>query len=65
MKRGQKEHFVLVKPYGVYVKEGQFFRSQGGLVQPWGRSWRRLFAMSIEDARKKGERLRNKLPITT
>jgi hypothetical protein len=41
----------------VFVKETDFFVSQGGLVQLWGRRWRPIVAESIEDARSKGERL--------
>jgi NTP pyrophosphatase (non-canonical NTP hydrolase) len=38
----------------VFVKEREFFVSQGGDREPWGRSWREVEAESIEDARRKG-----------
>jgi hypothetical protein len=41
----------------VFVKETEFFVSQGGLVQEWGRRWRPIVAESFEDARAKGERI--------
>lgn len=37
----------------VYVKEGDFFRSQGGLIEPWGACWIGIDAASIDDARLK------------
>lgn len=51
-------HFVLVEPWAVYVKDADFFRQQGGHVQPWGRKWRPVTAASIEAARAIGEKLR-------
>lgn len=38
----------------VFVKAIDFFRSQGGFVQHWGRRWVPIVADSIDDARKKG-----------
>lgn len=38
----------------VFVKELEFFRSQGGFREDWGRNWVPIIANSIEDARKKG-----------
>lgn len=38
----------------VFVKDLEFFRSQGGFTEPWGESWVPIVATSIEDARKKG-----------
>lgn len=38
-----------------FVKEGEFFKEQGGLTKPWGKAWRPLRAASIEDARKLAE----------
>ena len=44
---------VHVGPTGsVFVKEREFFISQGGDRELWGRSWRPLEAGSIEDARR-------------
>lgn len=38
----------------VFVKEKDFFISQNGHTEPWGKDWVELEADSIEDARKKG-----------
>jgi hypothetical protein len=38
----------------VFVKEHDFFRSQGGFQEEWGKNWIPLVADSIEDAREKG-----------
>lgn len=55
---GPGDYYVLVHPWAVYVKEGEFFKSQGGLTAKWGQAWRCVRATSIEDARQKGEELR-------
>lgn len=48
-------YMVLVGPTGaVFVKALDFFRSQGGLREDWGRNWVPVTATSIEDARQKG-----------
>lgn len=47
------EYFVLVQGNTVYVKEGQFFRAQGGTTADWGKAWRAIDANSVEDARRK------------
>ena len=48
-------YMVLVGPGGsVFVKEQNFFRSQGGFEEDWGLSWQPVVATSIEDAREKG-----------
>ena len=41
----------------IFVKTEAFFIEQSGLSQKWGRCWQKIEAKSIEDARKKGERL--------
>ena len=46
----------------VFVKEADFFVSQGGLKEKWGLHWRLIFAASIEDARKVGHEI---LPMYT
>lgn len=57
------EHFILVNSAGVYVKEGSFFRSQGGMKEEWGQAWERVEADSIEHARQIGiVRRRNRFP---
>lgn len=39
----------------VFVKEYEFFKSQGGLDKPWGKHWKGpIEADSIEDARRIG-----------
>ena len=38
----------------VFVKELDFFRSQGGFTEDWGINWTPIIATSIEDAREKG-----------
>ena len=37
----------------VYVKEGNFFRQQGGLKEEWGKNWIGIEATSLSDARFK------------
>lgn len=49
------EYYVLRKPWGVYVKEADFFIRQGGAEEPWGRDWELVIAESIEDAREKAK----------
>lgn len=38
----------------VGVKEYEFFKSQGGLREEWGKHWAPVIATGIEDAREKG-----------
>lgn len=51
--------FVMSNPGGriVYVKSGDYFRSQGGLRETWGKAWAPIEAKSIDDARIIGERM--------
>jgi hypothetical protein len=51
-------HYVLAQPWAVYVKEGNFFKSQGGLVKEWGKDWVPVMAEGIEHARLIGEQMR-------
>ena len=62
MPRETAKYFVLIRTFQhpfeekkstVYVKEGNFFRSQGGLNEEWGASWVGIDAGSINDARLK------------
>lgn len=55
-------YFVSIRawqpPFGekkatVYVKDGGFFREQGGLTEEWGTHWIGIHAASIDDARLK------------
>lgn len=43
----------------IFVKEGEFFKEQGGLREPWGKAWIPVKASSIEDARQIGAKLLN------
>jgi hypothetical protein len=52
------EYFILVRPWAVYVKEGSFFRHQGGLTEDWGKDWVSVQAEGIEHARMIGEQIR-------
>lgn len=45
---------VLRQGNTVYVKDAEYFESQGGLKEKWGRNWIEIEADSIADARKKG-----------
>lgn len=56
--RRNAPYYVLVKPWAVYVKEGDFFRQQGGLTDDWGKQWMPVAAGSIEGARAMGEQMR-------
>ncbi len=49
--------YVHYNGASVFVKEGEFFKKQGGLRLGWGKAWRPLEADSIEDAREKGYKL--------
>lgn len=59
-------YMVVVNSGGaVFVKELEFFRSQGGFVMEWGQSWVPVVATSIEDARRIGcEKLPGAKPYT-
>jgi hypothetical protein len=55
-------YYVLIQVYTtpgrgkqatVYVKEGNFFRSHGGLTDTWGKNWIPMEADSLDDARLK------------
>ena len=47
-------YYVLTTDSNVSVKEGEFFRQQGGLSEPWGKNWQRIEACCLYDARRKG-----------
>jgi len=53
-------YFLLINEAGVYTKEGDFFVSQGGLKDEWGKSWEVTVATSLDDARQTGIALRRK-----
>lgn len=55
-------YYVIIRPFqhafrekmaNVYVKEGNFFRDQGGLTDDWGKNWIPIYATSLNDARLK------------
>jgi hypothetical protein len=50
-----ERYFVLIEDWAVYVKEGDFFESQGGLKEDWGKDWQCVYADGIEHARLLGE----------
>ena len=51
-------HYVLINEAGVYVKEVNFFKEQGGLTNEWGRKWEPIDAKNLHDARRVGIELR-------
>lgn len=53
---GCTDHYIIRNPgQAVFVKEGEFFVSQGGLTNEWGKTWKKIKARSIEHAREIGE----------
>lgn len=51
-------HFVHCNAgNALFVKEAAFFKEQGGLAEPWGRSWKPVVATSIGDARRQAARI--------
>lgn len=54
-------YYVLPRESGhSMVKEGDFFRWQGGLKDDWGKHWIPMCADSIDDARRLADRMVNK-----
>lgn len=52
---GEDKYYAILLDWpSVFVKEYKFFVQQGGTNQLWGRSWKKIKAKSIEDARAKG-----------
>lgn len=51
----KKLYYILEGHGAVYVKDGAFFKSQGGLTAAWGRAWRPVRAHDIEAARALGQ----------
>lgn len=51
-------YMVLIKECAVYVKERDFFISQKGDKEEWGKTWKLIEADSIEHARCKGMLIR-------
>ncbi len=46
---------ILVNSAAVYVKEEEFWESQGGRTEPWGKDWELVYADGIEHARLIGK----------
>lgn len=55
-----RSYYVLIEPWGTYVKEAEFFKFQGGDKEPWGKKWVHIRADSIEHARAKGDLIRGR-----
>lgn len=57
-----RQFYVHFNGASWFVKEGEFFKEQGGLTEKWGNAWRPIWATSIEHARDKAklERLEGK-----
>ena len=43
--------YIVFTRANTSVKEGNFFRSQGGLTQDWGQNWQPVPALSLSEAR--------------
>jgi len=56
-----KRFYVLIERWAVYVKEAEFFESQGGLTKDWGKDWVCMYATDLENARVKGKAIRDHL----
>ncbi|QIV65882.1 hypothetical protein Cp1R7AA1_191 [Mesorhizobium phage Cp1R7A-A1] len=51
-------HYVHFNGAAYFVKEADFFASQGGLVMRWGAAWQPVIAKDIEDAREMARTLK-------
>ena len=54
----QVTHYVLIKPWSVYVKTANYFIEQGGLKNNWGKNWIGVEANSIAHARELGQKIK-------
>lgn len=50
----KSDYYVHFNGAAVFVKEGEYFTSQGGKVQKWGEHWLKVQASSIGEARRIG-----------
>lgn len=50
--------YLLVENSAVFVKDGDFFVSQGGLVAPWGTHWEPYEGVDLAEARQEAIRRR-------
>lgn len=48
-----RSYYVMYNGASWFVKEAEFFESQGGLKEDWGKNWKVIYATSIEHARDK------------
>lgn len=46
----------------VFIKEGKFFKDQGGLTSDWGKAWKPIKARSLDHARKIATKIRDEMP---
>lgn len=56
-------YYVLPRGTNTMVKGGEFFKTQGGLIEAWGKHWRPVLAASIEEARVIGSKLPSIAPL--
>lgn len=47
------KYYVHFNGAAWFVKEAEFFESQGGLTEAWGKGWKQIYADSIEHGRLK------------
>lgn len=47
--------YIQIMPSAVFTKTEEFFKNQGGLKEQWGKSWRKIEAKDINDARQKAK----------
>jgi hypothetical protein len=45
-------HYVHFNGSAYFVKEAEYFIDQGGLIDPWGKAWKPVTAVSVEEARQ-------------
>jgi hypothetical protein len=48
-------YYISINSWAVYVKEAEFFKSQGGKTEEWGKGWIYVEAEGIEHARLIGK----------
>lgn len=51
-------YYHINRSGAVFVKDGDFFISQGGLEKDWGKHWKKIKAESLDQAREIGEIVR-------
>lgn len=48
-------YYVYYNGHSWFVKTAEFFEQQGGLTEEWGKSWKPIYATTIEHARDKAK----------